>query len=302
MKLEIDRLKRLKEEKDAVILAHYYVPPEVQEVADYVGDSFFLSKMAASVPQKTIVFSGVHFMGESAKILSPQKTVLMPDLYADCPMAHLASPEEVAEVRKNYEDLAVVCYINSTTKLKACSDVCVTSSNALRVIRRLPQKNIYFIPDKNLAHYIAGQIPEKHFIFNQGYCPTHKKISAADIRSAKKSYPKALVLAHPECTEEVLDEADFIGSTLELIQFSYSDAAQEFVIATEPGVLYEMQKRSPQKKFYPAAEELFCPNMKRNSVEKILHVLETGENEILLGEDTRLACLPPLERMLELAE
>lgn len=298
----IDILNRLKTEKDAVILAHYYVPGDVQDVADYIGDSFYLSKLATTVPQKTIVFCGVHFMGESAKILNPEKTVLMPDIKADCPMAHLAIPEDVAQIRSQYQDLSVVCYINSTTELKSCSDVCVTSSNAVKVVRSLPEKNIYFIPDQNLARFVAEQIPEKNFIFNDGYCPTHKRITAEDIRLAKTVHPKALILAHPECTKEVLELCDFVGSTLEIINFSCSDSSDEYLIATELGVIHEMQKRNPQKHFFPVSEKMICPNMKMNSVEKIIHVLETGANEIILDEEVRLSSLPPLQRMLDLAK
>ncbi len=166
----IEKIQRLKKEKNAVILAHYYVRPEVQEIADYIGDSFFLSKAAVGLKAQTIVFCGVSFMGESAKILNPEKTVLMPDLAADCPMAHMADAQTVKKLRDSYEDLAVVCYINSTAELKRCSDVCVTSANAVKIVKALPNKNIYFIPDKNLAHFAADQIPEKNFIFNEGYC------------------------------------------------------------------------------------------------------------------------------------
>ena len=169
-----EEIEQLKKEKDAVILAHYYVSPEVQEIADYVGDSFYLSKVAVGLKEKTIVFCGVSFMGESAKILNPEKTVLMPDMAADCPMAHMASAETIEKIRSEYDDLAVVCYINSTAELKRHSDVCVTSSNAVKIVKSLPNKNIFFIPDRNLAHYIAGLVPEKNFIYNEGFCVVHE--------------------------------------------------------------------------------------------------------------------------------
>lgn len=182
-------IKQLKIEKNAVILAHYYVPDEVQEIADYIGDSFYLSKMAKQTDAKTIVFAGVSFMGESAKILNPEKTVLLPDDTADCPMAHMASAEKVKEMRERYDDLAVVCYINSTAELKTVSDVCVTSANAVKIVKALPHKNIFFIPDGNLAAYVARQVPEKNIICNDGYCPVHKEIQPEFVKEAKGSIP-----------------------------------------------------------------------------------------------------------------
>ena len=186
----IEKIQRLKKEKNAVILSHYYVRPEVQEIADYIGDSFFLSKAAVGLKAQTIVFCGVSFMGESAKILNPEKTVLMPDLAADCPMAHMADAQTVKKLRDAYEDLAVVCYINSTAELKRCSDVCVTSANAVKIVKALPNKNIYFIPDKNLAHFAADQIPEKNFIFNEGYCPVHERMQLAELKRRRRSTPR----------------------------------------------------------------------------------------------------------------
>ena len=192
-----NRIKQLKQEKNAVILAHYYVHDEVQEIADYIGDSFYLSKVATKTDADTIVFCGVSFMGESTKILNPEKTVLMPDETADCPMAHMAAIDRIEELRKEYPDLAVVCYINSTAELKCHADVCVTSSNAIRIVKALPNKNIFFIPDKNLAHFIAEQVPEKNFVYNEGYCPIHEHMQIEEIKAAKAQHPSAEVLAHP---------------------------------------------------------------------------------------------------------
>ena len=183
----IEEIERLKEEKDAVILAHYYVTDWVQEIADYVGDSYYLAKVAAGLDKKTIVFAGVSFMGESAKILNPDKTVLMPDMQADCPMAHMADVERIEQVRKKYDDVAVVCYINSVAELKVHSDVCVTSSNAMKIVKSLPNKNIFFIPDENLGRYIASKLPEKNFIFNDGFCHVHKGITAENLKAAGAS-------------------------------------------------------------------------------------------------------------------
>ena len=187
----IERINELKKEKDAVILAHYYARPEVQQIADYIGDSFYLSKIAASAKEKTIVFCGVGFMGESAKILSPDKTVLMPAMDADCPMAHMATEEGIRKVREEYDDVAVVCYINSTAALKELSDVCVTSANAVKIVKALPNKNIFFIPDRNLAHFIAEQVPEKHFIYNEGFCIVHEFMDPEEVKEAKARIRKA---------------------------------------------------------------------------------------------------------------
>ena len=200
----VKEIEQLKKEKNAVILAHYYVNDEVQEIADYIGDSYYLAKVAREVDAKTIVFCGVSFMGESAKILNPNKTVLMPDMSADCPMAHMAQVEKIEEMRGKYDDLAVVCYINSTAELKCHSDVCVTSSNAVKIVKSLPNKNIFFIPDENLGRHVAKQIPEKNIILNKGFCHVHVSMTADNLKAIKEKYPKALVLAHPECKHHKL--------------------------------------------------------------------------------------------------
>lgn len=298
----INRIEHLKKEKNAVILAHYYVHDEVQQVADYIGDSFYLSKVATTVDADTIVFCGVSFMGESAKILNPEKTVLMPDETADCPMAHMAEIEKIEQLREEYPDLAVVCYINSTAELKCHSDVCVTSSNALKIVKKLENQHIFFIPDENLGRYVAKQVPEKTFHFNDGFCHVHTAISKAQVQAAKESHPEAEFLVHPECKEDVLELADFIGSTSEIIAHATESLAKEFIIGTEIGVLYELQTKNPDKKFYTAGSAQCCPNMKKISLEKIIHVMETGENVMEVSDETRKRANVPLERMLELAK
>ena len=270
-----NRIKQLKQEKNAVILAHYYVHDEVQEIADYIGDSFYLSKVATKTDADTIVFCGVSFMGESAKILNPEKTVLMPDETADCPMAHMADIDRIEELRKEYPDLAVVCYINSTAELKCHADVCVTSSNAIRIVKALPNKNIFFIPDENLGRFVAKQVPEKNFIFNDGYCHVHASIRKDQVEAAKKS---------------------------EIIDYASSADAKEFIIGTELGVLYELKKQNPDKIFYSAGSAQCCPNMKKITLEKIVHVLETGEHSMSVTDEMRTQANRPLERMLELAK
>ena len=297
-----EEILKLKEEKNAVILAHYYVRPEVQAIADYVGDSFYLSKVAVDLKEQTIIFCGVSFMGESAKILNPEKHVLMPDMAADCPMAHMAASEKIQKVREEYDDLAVVCYINSTAELKRHSDVCVTSANAVQIVKALPNKNIFFIPDRNLAHYIAEQLPEKHFIYNEGFCIVHEYMEVEEIKEAKAAHPEAEVLSHPECPPAVLEMSDYIGSTKGIIQQAGITDAKEMIICTESGVLYELEKRYPDKKFYFTETLPVCRNMKKVTLEKVLHVLQTGENEIFVDEVVREESKKPLERMLELSK
>ena len=296
-----NRIKQLKQEKNAVILAHYYVHDEVQEIADYIGDSFYLSKVATKTDADTIVFCGVSFMGESAKILNPEKTVLMPDETADCPMAHMADIDRIEELRKEYPDLAVVCYINSTAELKCHADVCVTSSNAIRIVKALPNKNIFFIPDENLGRFVAKQVPEKNFIFNDGYCHVHASIRKDQVEAAKKAHPNAPFIVHPECRPEILDLADFIGSTSEIIDYASSADAKEFIIGTECGVLTKLKERRPDAEFYFPETIPTCVNMKKITPEKVLHVLKTGENEIHAKPETEKAAKNALARMLELA-
>ena len=298
MKTEILKLKK---EKNAVILAHYYTPSNVQELADYVGDSFYLAKVAQKTKADIIVFCGVRFMGESAKILNPDKKVLMPDMCADCPMAHMVSDGLIEEMRRSYDDLAVVCYINSTTELKRKSDVCVTSSNAVKIVKALPNKNIFFIPDNNLGSFVKKQVPEKNVILNAGYCPIHAKIKAEQLYEALEKHPNAMVLAHPECEQEVLAEADFIGSTADIIRYAEESCSYEFIICTEDGVDFKLTSDNPKKKFYYPEPHPCCADMKLNTPESILSVLKKENNEILISDDVILTALQPLKKMLELA-
>lgn len=296
------QIKKLKSEKNAVILAHYYAPSEVQEIADYVGDSFYLAKIAKQSVADIIVFCGVYFMGESAKILNPEKKVLMPDLTADCAMAHMVAPGIIDEMRTKYEDLAVVCYINSTAELKCQSDVCVTSSNAVRIIKALPNKNIFFIPDRNLGGFVAKQVPEKNIILNDGCCPIHTEMTAEQIKEEKDKHPNALVLSHPECEDCVLSLSDFIGSTADIISFAKTSDASEFIICTEVGVDYKLICDNPHKHFYFPNPHPCCTDMKLNTLESILSVLENEDRTVEISEDIRQRALIPLDRMLELAK
>ena len=295
-----EKILQLKKEKNAVILAHYYAPAEAQEVADYVGDSFYLAKIAKKSTADIIVFCGVSFMGESAKILNPDKKVLMPDLTADCPMAHMVKTGQIQKMREKYEDLAVVCYINSTAELKCQSDVCVTSSNAIKIVRALPNKNIFFIPDRNLGRYVASQVPEKNIIINSGYCPIHASITVEQLKKVKAEHPNAPILIHPECEPELLEISDYIGSTAELIDYVAGSPLDEFIICTEDGVDYKLVTDNPEKKFYYPNPHPCCADMKLNTLENILSVMEKEDKEVFVDEEVARNAWKPLDRMLEL--
>lgn len=297
----LEEIKSMKEEKDVLILAHYYTTGDIQSIADAVGDSYLLSKKAAESEAKTILFCGVEFMGESAVILSPEKQVLMPDLSADCPMAHMVTPEDVQKMREEHPEAAVVCYINSTAEIKACADVCVTSSNAERVVRGLPQEAVYFIPDANLGRHIAERIPEKKFYFHDGYCPIHATITPERVAETKAAHPGAKVLMHPECVEAALEMADYIGSTSGIIDFPEKDGGEEYIIATEEGVLYELNRRYPDKHFYMAVDHCICHDMKKNTLEKVYEVLKSLNQPVKMQEEMRLKAEHSLKEMHRLA-
>lgn len=294
------RILELKKEKNAVILAHYYVPDEVQEIADYIGDSFYLSKVAVDLEADMVVFCGVSFMGESAKILNPEKIVIMPDETADCPMAHMAAVDKIKQIRTQYEDLAVVCYINSTAQLKVHADVCVTSANAVKIVKELPNQNIFFIPDGNLGRYVAAQVPEKHFIFNDGFCPIHHQLTVEEVTTARKKYPKAEFLVHPECQSSVLALADYIGSTSGIIEYATASDNKEFIIGTEKGVFYELKKKNPDKIFYPAGGHMICEDMKKITVDKVLKALQDMDYQVNVSDEVFKGANHSLNRMLEL--
>ena len=297
-----ERIEQLKKEKDIVILAHYYVDGEVQEIADLVGDSYFLAKKATEVSQQNILFCGVSFMGESAKILNPGKRVIMADEFADCPMAHMVDIAKIQQVREQYPDVAVVCYVNSTAEIKAYSDVCVTSSNALRVVQSLPNKHIFFIPDNNLGRYISTLVPEKEFIFNDGFCHVHTSIHRENVEEAKKLHPNAPVLTHPECTADVLEISDFIGSTSEILDYATKSDARELIICTEMRNFFELEQKNPDKRFYSVGHRQFCPNMKKITLEKVVRAMEEMEPEVTMDEELRVKANAPLVKMLELAK
>lgn len=295
----IEEIKKLKKEKNAILLGHYYLNGDVQEICDFVGDSYYLAKIAKESKENTIVFCGVNFMGESAKIINPNKKILMPDLNADCPMAHMVSKEYILKIKEEYEDVAVVCYINSTANIKQYSDVCVTSSNAVNIINKLPNKNILFIPDENLGRYCASQVKDKNFIYNEGYCPIHQKITLDNLLNLKEKYPNALVLSHPECTKDILDNSDYIGSTSGILNYATNSDNKQFIIATEDGILYKLKQNNKDKEFISTNQ--VCPDMKKVTIEKIYDCLLNETNEIILDKTTEVKSRAMLDLMLKLA-
>lgn len=298
----LERIKKLKKERNAVIVAHMYQNDDVQAVADMVGDSYALSKYCTNRPENTIVFCGVDFMAESAKILSPEKTVLIPVANAGCAMADMITAEQLIEFKKQYPGYAVAMYINSSAAVKAESDVIVTSSNALKVISGMEEKNIIFGPDRNLGSFIAKQCPEKNIVLWNGFCPTHHLIKRDDVIKIKETYPKAELLVHPECSPEVTELADYAGSTKGIIDYAAASECEEFIIGTEVGVMYQLKKNNPDKKFYIMSEELICPNMKKTTLESIVNCLEKGEHEISVPQDVAEKAKKALNRMLELGK
>ena len=294
-----EKILKLKKEKNAIILAHLYQIPEVQEIADYVGDSYYLSQVARDCKEDLIIFCGVKFMAESAKVLSPDKTVILPAPNAGCPMADMAEVEDVEEMIKEYPDAFKVCYINSSYEVKALCDASVTSSSALNIMNNIPNKQILFLPDQNLGGYIAEFFPEKEFILWRGFCPTHHRITAEDVLNAKQEHPNVKVLAHPECSKEVRELSDYLGSTSGIIDYATKCEDNEFIIATEEGVLHQLQKKNPNKKFY-FPEMMVCPNMKKTTLQDIYDALDGKREEVVLDEEIRQKALTSLENMHKL--
>jgi quinolinate synthase len=293
------RIAALKEQRNAVILVHNYQIPEVQDIADYTGDSLGLSRQAAATDADVIVFCGVTFMAETASILSPQKTVLMPDKNAGCPMADMITVEQLDGLKESYPDALVVCYVNSSADVKAASDYCCTSANAIDIVRAMPEdRDIIFVPDKYLGRYVAAETGRDLVLWN-GYCPTHMRITEADIIKSKEQHPDALVMVHPECTEPVCDLADEILSTGGMWHVAANSDSDEFIVGTEVGMIYRLEQDNPGKKFYPASEKATCPNMKRINLEKVLWSLEDMKYEVKVPEETRAKALRAVDRMLE---
>jgi quinolinate synthase len=297
---EYQRIIDLKKEKNAVVLAHLYQWPQIQDIADFVGDSLDLSRKARDTDADVIVFCGVWFMAETAKILSPQKTVLLPRMDAGCPMADMVTPEDIARLRQEHPDAAVVCYVNSSAEIKAASDICCTSSNAIKVVQSLKEEEIIFVPDRNLGHYVSRFTPKKRFILFDGYCPTHNKILPQDVDNVRAARPKAPVLVHPECTPEVVDKADFIGSTTQIIDYAAASEEKEFIIGTEVGVLHRLQQLCPDKRFYSLHAAMVCPNMKKTTLTDLHNALENMQHKIELDEQLIKKAAVSLDRMLSI--
>ncbi|MFD2598297.1 quinolinate synthase NadA [Sphingobacterium corticis] len=303
----IDEIKRLKAEKNAVILAHYYQEGEIQDIADYIGDSLGLSQQAAKTEADVIVFAGVHFMAETAKILSPQKKVLLPDLKAGCSLSDSCPPHLFAKFKELYPDHLVITYVNCTAELKALSDIVCTSSNAVQIVESLPaDQKIIFGPDRNLGAYVKKKTGRDLVMWN-GACMVHEIFSQDRINQLKAEFPHAKFIAHPECEDHILATADYIGSTSGMLKYTIEDAATTYIVATESGILHQMQKASPSKTFIPAPPNNMCacndcPHMKLNTLEKLYNCLYYEQPEINLPEDVIRRAQKPIERMLEISE
>ncbi|MCB4792144.1 MAG: quinolinate synthase NadA [Elusimicrobia bacterium] len=282
----IEKIVELKEKRNAVILVHNYQPGELQDIADFLGDSLDLSQKARDSKKDVIVFCGVHFMAETASILCPDKTVLLPEITSGCPMANMVTADKLKAMKKDYPGVPVVCYINTTAEVKAESDVCCTSSNAVKIAKSIDSNKIIFVPDKNLGHYVSTQV-DKEFILWEGYCPIHINIIEEYVLKAKKEHPKAEVIVHPECPPDVVKIADVVLSTSGMCNYVRESKKTEFIIGTETGIIYRMKKENPGKSFYPATDLAVCPNMKKNSLEKLLWALEDMKYKIEVPKETR---------------
>ncbi|MBQ7096497.1 MAG: quinolinate synthase NadA [Clostridia bacterium] len=290
---------KLKKENDICVLAHSYQTQDILEVADFVGDSFALSRLASTAPQKTLLMCGVRFMAETAKILSPQKKVILSHPDAGCPMAEQLTVEELRELKKQYPQCAVVVYINSTSELKTECDVCVTSASALGVVSKMPQKDILFIPDCNLGSWIAKQLPEKNFHFIKGGCPVHMQITPEEVDIARAKHPNALLLVHPECLKAVTERADFAGSTTEIINYVAKSDAKQFIIGTDNTIVQHLQFEHPQKEFYPLSKGCICKDMRLTTLVDVLNCIKgTAGEEILIPDETIKKARICIDRML----
>lgn len=294
----VKEIEKLKKDRRAVILSHYYQRPEIQEIADFVGDSLELSQKAARTDARVIVFCGVHFMAESAAILSPDKIVLLPEENAGCPMADMITAVDLERWKESHPGVTVVCYVNTSAEVKAQSDVACTSANAVKVIGSLPAgEDILFIPDKNLGSYVARQTGRKMHLW-EGFCRTHDRLGAEDILAAKREHPDALVLVHPECRPEVVGLADAVASTSGILRFARESGAKRFIIGTEVGILFQLVRQCPGKEFFPASPKMVCPNMKATTLEKVHRALLTLEPRVTVPPEVGEKALRSLSRML----
>lgn len=302
MKNIIEKIKRLKEEKNAIILAHSYQNIEIDEVADFVGDSLYLSQMAKKTNADIIVFAGVYFMAQTAKIISPDKKVLLPNVKAGCLMADMINYKQMVAFKQKYPNLPVVCYINSTAEVKAECDICCTSSNALEIVKSLNTDKVLFVPDANLGKWVEGQLDGVEVITYDGNCPVHNNITTDDIISAREKYPNAKILIHPECKPKVSHLGDYVGSTSGIINYVKNSEHNQFVIVTEKGVVDRLRRDYPDKEFILIKNNMLCESMKLTTLEEILHSLENEVNEITLDEEIRQASAGCIEKMLKVSK
>ena len=296
----IEKINKLKKEKNAIILAHTYQNIEIDEVADFTGDSLYLSQQAAKTDADIIVFAGVYFMAETAKILSPDKKVLLPNMNSGCLMADMINLQQLREFKIKNPNIPVVCYVNSTAEVKSECDVCCTSANAVNIVKAMGVKEVLFAPDTYLGTHVANMLPDVKVITYPGYCPTHLRIKPEDIIEKKKVYPDAMVLAHPECHKEVTKLTDFIGSTTAIIKEAKASDKKEFIIVTEKGVVDRLKRDCPDKEFILVSQRAVCPNMKWNTLEDILHVLETEENEITVDPEIAKKAVSAIDKMIQI--
>jgi len=295
----IERIGRLKKEKRAAVLCHNYQRPEIYEVADFTGDSLGLCQKAQNVDCDIILFSGVYFMAESAAILNPGKKVIVPAMDAGCSLSDMITVEALLEKKKEHPDAAVVCYINSTADVKAESDICCTSSNAVEVVKSMKEKKILMVPDKNLAAFVAKQVPEKEIIAWDGFCPIHERITASYLRDALKNRPDTKIIAHPECTDDVRDMADYVVSTTKMVEVARNDSAKDFMVITECGMVNRMKGELPDKNFYTVCS--VCFDMKKNTLEGIERSLITGQHEVVVPRQVRERAYKTFDRMFKVS-
>lgn len=295
----VDEIVRLKKERNAIILAHNYQVGEVQDIADFVGDSLRLSQQAAMTDADVIVFCGVHFMAETAAILSPKKTVLLPDIDAGCPMANMVTAEKLRDLKAEHPGVPVVTYVNSSAEVKAESDYCCTSANAVKIVEAVDADSIIFVPDQHLGHY-ASTKTSKNIILWNGFCPTHRRITTEEIKKQKEAHPDAKVVVHPECLAEVIELADAAASTEGILRYASESSDREFIIGTELGILHRLQKENPDKRFHGGTERAICPNMKRTTLEKVLWSLQDLQHVITVPEDIAIKAKRAIDKMLKI--
>ncbi|MBN2753383.1 MAG: quinolinate synthase NadA [Candidatus Goldbacteria bacterium] len=296
----IAKIKELKAKKGGLIVAHNYQIPDIQDIADFTGDSLELARKTAAAPEQLIVFCGVKFMAETAKILSPKKKVLIPRMDAGCPLADTITVEEVKEYRKKYPDAALAGYVNTNAEVKVLLDVCVTSANAIDVVKKLPQKQVVFLPDKNLGYWVKKHTPEKELIIHQGGCIVHHQFTKEDVIKSREAHPGAKILVHPECEPEVVDAADVVGSTSGMIKYVRESPDKQFIIGTEEGHIHRLKKERPDAEFFSLGSAKVCVNMKKTRLSDLLACLEEEKTEVILDEDTIKNAIRPIEKMVEL--